>query len=135
MGNSPAAPDSRPPSPVPHSLAPANVDPSVAHWVGVIGGLLVPIAMLPVGLVFLMWDDKRKVEIGRTATIASLVGTLLHGVFTYFAVAGAIGAGMKMLPGAAGRASASQSEPAPDFDSEAKPLELPGIPSLSPGQN
>jgi hypothetical protein len=91
--------------------------------------------MLPVGLAFLMWDDKRKVEVGRTATIASLVGTLFHAVFTYFAVAGAVGAAMKMLPGARGQTPPAQSEPAPDFNSEAKPLELPGIPSLSPGQN
>lgn len=128
-----ASSDVRPLSPVAFA-PPATVDPSVAHWVGVIGGLLLPICMLPVGLAFLMWDDKRKVEVGRTATIASLVGTLFHAVFTYFAVAGAVGAAMKMLPGAAARTPAAQSEPAPDMNSEAKPLELPGIPSLSPGQ-
>lgn len=134
-GNSGVSSDSRPLSPVPYSLAPSNVDPSVAHWVGIIGGLLIPIAMLPVGLAFLMWDDKRKVAVGRTATIASIVGTLFHAIFTYFAVAGAVGAAMKMLPGMGGKAPSSQSEPAPDYNSEVKPLEMPGIPSLSPGQN
>lgn len=134
-GNSAPPSDARPLSQDSHLSSLSNVDPSVAHWVGVIGGLLVPIAMLPVGLVFLMWDDKRKVEIGRTATIASLIGTLFHAVFTYFAVAGVVGGAMKMMPGAGGATKSTQSEPAPDFNGEAKPLEIPGIPSLSPGQN
>ncbi len=121
----------------PLSFAPPlpNVDPSVANWVGIVGGLLVPIAMLPVGLAFLMWDDRRKVEVGRIATIASLVGTLFHAVFTYFAVAGAVGAAMKMMPGAGGAPKSTQSEPAPDFNSEVEPPVIPGIPSLSPGRN
>lgn len=111
------------------------VDPAVAHWVGIIGGLLIPLAMLPVGLAFLMWDDRRKVEVGRTATLASIAGTLIHGVLTYFAVVGAVQMGMKMLPGAADRAKAAQSAPADrnqDPNTPVKPLELPGIPSLSP---
>ena len=116
-------------------LSPPTVDPAVAHWVGAIGGLLIPIAMLPVGLAFLMWDDRRKVEVGRTATIASLVGTLFHAIFTYFAIAGALQTLKQFIPGGAGRPTAAQSEPAPNLNSEAKPLELPGIPSLSPKHN
>ena len=111
------------------------VDPAIAHWVGVVGGLLLPLAMLPVGLAFLMWDDRRKVEVGRTATIAALVGTFLHMVITGFAVYGMVQSGMKLLPGAADRAKAAQSapaEPSQDPNTPVKPLELPGIPSLSP---
>ena len=111
-----------------------TVDPALAHWVGVIGGLSLPLVMLPVGFVFLMWDDKRKMEIGRTATIASLVGTVLHGVFTYFAVAGAVGAAMKFLPGMADKAKAAQSQPAPDFQSDAEPLDLGGVKPMAPAK-
>ncbi|MBC8140334.1 MAG: hypothetical protein H7Y38_02705 [Armatimonadetes bacterium] len=114
--------------------APATVDPAVAQWTAILGGLLVPIVMLPVGLAFLMWDDRRKVEVGRTATIASLVGTLFHAIFTYFAVAGVVGMAMKMLPGAVDKAKAGQSEPAPDFNEDVKPLELPGIPPMAPAK-
>ncbi len=130
-GRKAPGPDDAAPVSSGHSPA-ASVDPSVAHWVGVIGGLVIPFAMLPVGLAFLMWDDRRKVEVGRTATIASLVGTLLHGVFTYFAVVGAVQTGMKMLPGAAARAKAAQAEPAPDYNSKVPPPEIPGIPSFAP---
>lgn len=118
---------------LPYPLTP-TVDPAVAQWTAIIGGLLVPIVMLPVGLAFLMWDDRRKVEVGRTATVASLVGTLFHAVLTYFAVAGTVGMAMKMLPGAVNKAKAGQSEPAPDFNDDAKPLELPGIPPMAPAK-
>lgn len=121
------------PIPNPQSLIPSStVDPVVAQWTAILGGLLVPLVMLPVGLAFLMWDDRRKVEVGRTATIASLVGTLFHAVFTYFAVAGTVGVAMKLLPGAVNKAKAARSEPAPDFNDDVKPLELPGIPPMAP---
>lgn len=127
------SPTSSAPSPV-LSIGNNNVDPSVANWVGILGGLLIPIVMLPVSFVFLMWDDRRKVEVGRIALIASLVGTVIHGIFTYMAVYGLVTAGLKMIPSMTGRGQAAQSEPAPDWNSSAKPLTLPGIPSLSPPQ-
>ncbi len=65
-------------TPVSYLSRSATADPAVASWSSALLGLLFPYAAIPVGLVFLMFDDKRRAEIGRLAIIWGVVGTVVH---------------------------------------------------------
>lgn len=73
--------DTLPPA-TPYPVAPAaTLDPAVAIWAAVALAILFPYVAVPVGIVFLMLDDRRKAEIGRVALIAGILLSLLHGLF------------------------------------------------------
>jgi len=78
------------PSPTPLPLTPARPDsipsdPAVAVWAAILLALFFPYVAVPVGIVFLMLDDRRKAEIGRIALVAGIVFTIAQSlVMTFF---------------------------------------------------
>ena len=78
------------PSPTPLPLPqvrPDSVpsDPAVAVWAAILLALFFPYVAVPVGIVFLMLDDRRKAEIGRIALVAGIVFTVAQSlVMTFF---------------------------------------------------
>jgi len=116
------------PSPPPSVAAPrpvAGVDPGVANWTGIISGLLLPYFMLPVGIVFMMLDDRRRLEVGRNTVIASLVGTLLHIFVTGLMLAPLFQLFTKVLgPVLGGEQRGAIGQSAPNWNEEAAPLDL-----------
>jgi hypothetical protein len=48
----------------------------------VILALFFPAVAVPVGLVFMMWDDRRKLEVGKWTLIAGILSILVHLVMT-----------------------------------------------------
>jgi hypothetical protein len=82
-----------PPSVTPSNVAPVSpyaapmpyrsaMDPSVAFWATISLALIFPYIAIPVGMVFLMLDDRRKAELGRMAIIWGIVFTLIQTVVT-----------------------------------------------------
>ncbi len=57
------------------------VDGMVATASAIVLAALFPYVALPVGIVFLMLDDRRKMEVGRVAIVAGLIFTIAHTLF------------------------------------------------------
>jgi MFS family permease len=79
---------------------------------------------IPVGLVFMMLDDRRKVEIGKVTLISGIVSTIVHAILTawlvqalFFSVL--IPRTLQAFGGAAGGG---------DLNQKVAPLNFPGIP-------
>ena len=53
----------------------------VATASAIVLAALFPYVALPVGIIFLMLDDRRKMEIGRVAIVAGLIFTVAHTLF------------------------------------------------------
>ncbi|GAB4453594.1 MAG: hypothetical protein OHK0029_06760 [Armatimonadaceae bacterium] len=60
----------------------SSMDPSVAVWCGIVLAVLMPAIAVPVGLVFMMLDDRRRFEVGRLTLIAGILSTIVHLVLT-----------------------------------------------------
>lgn len=60
----------------------ASVDSSIAIWCGIILAVLFPYVAVPAGLVFMMLDDRRKLEVGRVTLIAGIVASIFHFMIT-----------------------------------------------------
>src|SRR5690349_15149163 len=60
----------RPTAAAPVSPPSPPVDPMVAAAAAIVLAALFPYVALPVGIVFLMLDDRRKLEVGRIAIVA-----------------------------------------------------------------
>jgi hypothetical protein len=78
-------------SPSPATISPVSyecpaaseyVSPSTATAAAVVLGLLFPAVAIPVGIVFLMLDNKRKTAIGWQNIIWGTVGSVLHLIVT-----------------------------------------------------
>jgi len=67
-------------------------------------GLLFPAIAIPVGLVFLMLDDKRKTQIGWLNIIWGCVGSAIHILATLALYGAMYGMIMRAAVGAAGQA-------------------------------
>ncbi|WP_395091381.1 hypothetical protein [Armatimonas sp.] len=106
----------RPAYALPTSESPA------AFWSSVAIGIFFPIISIPVGLVFLMLDDKRKTQIGWWNILFGLLGTVLNGIVVMVSLAPLVMNATRMIPGLGGR-GAAQSQ---DMNSEVAPLEIPG---------
>ena len=104
-GAAPAAPAYRPASGV--------VDPSVAFWSAVALGVLFPFFAVPVGIVFLMLDDRRKGEVGRITLLWGIIGTIFHTLITAWMIRGAVNQVRAYVPflNRGGSASSSLSLP------------------------
>jgi len=111
----------------------ANVDPAVATWAAWILAFLFPFVAVPVGLVFLMLDDRRRAEIGKTTLVAGTIFSLLHLLATWAMLQPVIGV-VRTLGGLSGRTSAGGASPSAgqDPNSSVPPLNLPGIPQTTP---
>ena len=111
----------------PHRPA-ASVDPALATWSAWILAFLFPFVAVPVGLVFLMLDDRRKAEVGKTTLIAGTVFSLLHLFATWAVLQPVIGV-VRTLGGLSGRGVAPGG--GRDPNSNVPPLNLPGIPQTT----
>lgn len=115
-----------------------SVDPAVANWAAIVGGLLMPAILFPVGFVFLMLDDRRKLELGRISLIASVAGTVLHLLGTAALIGPAISGFIKAGPGMvnwAGQARETMENRPPDLNAPTDGLRLEGLrpPPAQPG--
>lgn len=69
-------------APVSAPLPSSQANPATAIWACVALGLLFPFVAVPVGIVFLMLDDKRKGQIGWQAILWGSVGTVVQMIAT-----------------------------------------------------
>lgn len=140
LRGSPAA-SSRPvatPNVVSGSAAPASVytaptptmDPAVAVWSAIALAVLFPYVAVPVGIVFLMLDDRRKAEIGRIALIWGIVATIVQTLFMFAVTQQSLKQAMVLMQAfGRGMPSASSTTGAggnTDLNSSAEQLHLPG---------
>lgn len=125
-----AAPSpSAPPRPA-VAVAPAqstapHADSPAALWSSIALGVLFPVISLPVGLVFLMLDDRRKAQIGWWNILAGVIGTVLNVLLAFATIMPWLSGITKGFPLSGLRNSAAT----PDLGSEASPPDLPGIPN------
>ena len=66
----------------PTTPAAARGNPSTANWAAFWLGVLMPYFGAPIGLAFMMCDDRRRQEVGRWCLLWSAVGLVAHGVVT-----------------------------------------------------
>lgn len=123
------------PRPVP------GVDPMVAAWSAAILGLLFPWFALPAGIIFLMLDDRRKIDVGRIAIIWGIVGTIIHTLITGWLFYAALAQlnplnpnsplmRMRQQQAAQAQTQQQQQQPQPGLNDEVPPLQLPGFPRI-----
>jgi hypothetical protein len=98
----------------------------VAFWSSVVMGIIFPMIALPVGLVFLMLDDRRKAQIGWWNILFGLVGSVLNGIVVAVSLAPLLMSASRLVPGLGGLGSRGAAAQSQDLNSEAQPLELPG---------
>ncbi len=111
-----------PASPLPNlPTAPQAEDPQLAFWSSLALGLLFPLYAVPVGIVFLMLDDRRRSEIGRFAIIFGIIGTVLHLIVTAALLRGTIAQVRALLP----LSGAARNQPG--LNDPVEPLQLPGL--------
>jgi len=110
------------------------IDPAVALWAAVALAFFFPGVAVPVGLVFLMLDDRRKVEIGRITLIWGLVFTLLHLLATAWLMRGLYDeVRLWLRPGAAaGAAAPKPTDPAPPIHIPGEQSDAPDVPFPEP---
>lgn len=112
----------------------ARPDPAIATRAAATLGLLFPWAAVPAGLIFLMFDDRRRAEIGRAAIAWGVAGTILHTIATGILMAPMI---LTMTSLAGGLKSMSGLGRGADMNAEAPPLRFPGagtgFPTPGPG--
>ena len=94
-----------------------------AFWSSVALGIVFPMLSIPVGMVFLMLDDKRKAQIGWWNILFGLVGTLLNGILAAVTIMPLLMGATKMIPGMDRLGGSSRTQ---DMSSEVAPLDLPG---------
>jgi len=104
-----------------------TVDPALAVWSAWILAFLFPFLAVPVGLIFLMLDDRRKIHIGKTTLIAGTIFSLLHLLATWALLQPVISVA-RGLGALSGRSSSQSARP----DDPVAPLQLPGIPQTTP---
>lgn len=110
------------PRPIPIST---STESPAALWSSVALGVVFPMISIPVGLVFLMLDDKRKAQIGWWNILFGLVGTLLNGIVVAVSLMPVFMSLTKGLPGIGGLGNRTGMS-AQDPNSEVPPLDLPG---------
>lgn len=126
--SSPSASGSVVPSPASAAAASvvptSGVDPAVANWSAVALAFLFPFIAVPVGLIFLMLDDRRKIELGKLTLVAGLIFSLLHFVVTGWMISGLIAQVRGLVPSLPGQSQPQQPQP----NDPVPPLQFPGIP-------
>lgn len=116
-GSASAAPG-RPSASVPHLPSSPPVDPTVASISAIVLAALFPYIALPVGIVFLMLDDRRKIEVGRVAIVAGLIFTIAHTLFFAWLTKAAVDQVKGFLPNAGGIAGQIQQQRQPKMTDE-----------------
>ena len=83
------------------SLSAVPVDaeaPHIAPWAAVALGLSFPFFAMPIGLIFLMLDSRRRSHIGRIALLWGTIGTILHLIGTIVALQGTVTRMRALIP-------------------------------------
>ena len=80
--NSPLASGDAPSPLRPSNYAPV-MDQNVAVWAGIALAVLFPYFAVPVGIVFLMLDDRRRADIGRITIIWGVISTFAQILLTF----------------------------------------------------
>jgi hypothetical protein len=76
----------------------SNVDPSVAFWSAIALAVFFGPVAIPVGLVFMMLDDRRKVDLGKLTLIAGIISTVIQLIFTFMALQAVTSQVFQMVP-------------------------------------
>lgn len=76
----------------------ASVDPSVAFWSAIALAVFFGPVAIPVGLVFMMLDDRRKVDLGKLTLIAGIISTVVQLIFTVMALQTITAQVFRMVP-------------------------------------
>ncbi|MES2465317.1 MAG: hypothetical protein V4671_32525 [Armatimonadota bacterium] len=115
-----AAPNApgRPQVAVPVASPSYPVDPMVAAASAIVLAALFPYIALPVGIVFLMLDDRRKLEVGRITIVAGLIFTIAHTLFFAWLTKAAFDQVRGFLPNAPGAAAQIQQQRQPKMTDE-----------------
>lgn len=88
----------------PQRPAYTTVDPAIAVWSSVGLAFFFPFVAVPVGIVFLMLDDRRKAEIGRITLIWGLVFSLFQTIGSFLLIREPMQAVMGLAQGFGARA-------------------------------
>ena len=94
------------------------VDPMVAAISAIVLAALFPYVALPVGIVFLMLDDRRRIEVGRVAIVAGLIFTIAHTLFFAWLTKAAFDQARGFLPNTGGVAGQIQQQRQPKMTDE-----------------
>lgn len=95
----------------------ASPESPAALWASLALGVLLPVVSIPVGLVFLMLDDRRKAQIGWWNIIAGAIGTILSLLVTAAMILPMLTSLTKGLPLGGLRGSVAS----PDLNSDVSP--------------
>jgi hypothetical protein len=119
-----------PNAPIAPAYAPAayqaRVDPSVGFWASIALAVFFPAIAVPVGIVFLMLDDRRKGELGKLTLIAGIISSIVHSIVTAWLVQALFMTMFarlpQLIPGLGERTGS------PNLNQSVPGLKLPGIP-------
>ncbi|MBC8104535.1 MAG: hypothetical protein H7Z41_18325 [Cytophagales bacterium] len=103
------------------AATPLPVDPVVATASAIALAALFPYIALPVGIVFLMLEDRRKLEIGKITIVAGLIFTIAHSLFFAWLTKAAWDQVRGFLPRASGVAARIQQQRQPGMTEELPP--------------
>lgn len=112
------------PSPV--GTAQRFVDPAVAFWSAIALAFLFPAVAVPVGIIFLMLDDRRKIEIGKITLIWGLVFSLLQTIFFVWVYSEAVHQLKALIPMAGQLSNGGQGAQMPNLNQKVEQLSIPG---------
>jgi hypothetical protein len=87
----------RAPLPVPYSAPAPSGDTNMARRAALALALTLPFIGLPVGWIFMMIEDRNKQAVGRWCATWSLIGLLLHLVFTFVMIQNSVPFILRML--------------------------------------
>lgn len=112
------------PAPVAAYRPQSAVDPSVAFWSAIALAAFFWYVSIPLGLVFMMLDDRRKLELGRLNLIAGVLSAIVHIVLFMMSTQALVTYLYRMIP------SAIQANRQPGLMDEVGDggLRLPGLP-------
>lgn len=105
-----------------------DADPAIAAWAAGALAFLFPFVAVPVGLVFLMLDDRRKIEVGKITLIAGTLFSLVHLLATWVLLQPVINLTRGFGAMAGGSSAAAGTGRSPGLNDPVPPLQLPGIP-------
>ncbi len=75
-----------------------RVDPLIADRSAIALGLIFPLVGYPVGIVFMMLDDSRKVQLGRLTLLWSTIGLVVSLIGTIILAAPLLAIGKQLMP-------------------------------------
>lgn len=102
------------------------VDPAVAFWAAIALAFFFPAVAVPVGIIFLMVDDRRRIEIGKITLVWGLVFSVLQFIVMAWVYSAALAQLKAILPMAGQLSSAAGQGQSPNLNGSVPPLNIPG---------